>query len=220
MALGIWFVFGAFVQRGPRFTEVLALPLDGATEASIRVRFGAGDLRTRTATAGHLVDGSFLGGVVHRLQGAGRLELEQDTSRGLPWLSHRSTWTVGLTGEVPLELRVDAGASRNVLDLRDLQVRTLELQTGASETRILLPRAAGVTNVRAQTGAASLTLEIPDGVLARIRTRVVLGDVQVDEARFPRMTGGYESPGYAAAANRVEIDVQGGVGSLRIRGTS
>jgi hypothetical protein len=122
-----------------------------------------------------------------------------------------------LTAEVPLDLRVDAGASRNVLDLRNLRVRSLELHTGASDTRIVLPQAAGATSVRADTGAAALTIEIPEGVAARIRTRVVLGSVQVDETRFPRVEGGYESPDYATAANRVDIEVQGGVGSLRVR---
>lgn len=216
VALGAWFLVGALVPYGGRLTEMLALPLGGATEAVIRIRFGAGDLTTRTAAGGRLVDGEFLGGVTHRLQGPGRLELEQDTSYGLPWLDRRSSWTVGLTPDVPLDLRVDAGASRNRLDLRDLQVRSLDLHTGASNTRIVLPRAAGATSVRAETGAASLTIEVPDGVAARIRTRVVLGSVQVDESRFSRVAGGYESPDYATAPNRVDIDVQGGVGSLRV----
>jgi hypothetical protein len=123
---------------------------------------------------------------------------------------------VGLPSDVPLDLRVDAGASRNVLDLRDLRLRSLELHTGASDTRVLLPRAAGATSVRAESGAASLTFEVPDGVAARIRTRVVLGSVQVDESRFRPVAGGYESPDYATAANRVDIDAQGGVGSLKV----
>jgi hypothetical protein len=220
VALGTWFVVGAFVSRGPAFAESLSLPLEGATEASVKIQFGAGELTTGAAVTGHLVDGTFLGGVKHRIVGAGRVELEQDTSRGLPWLAHRSSWTVGLPAEVPLELRVNAGASRSLLDLRDLRVRSLDLQTGASETRILLPRAAGQTSVRAQAGAASLSLEIPAGVAARIRTRVVLGSVQVDETRFPPVAGGYESADYATAVNRVDIDVQGGVGSLRIRTAS
>jgi hypothetical protein len=45
---------------------------------------------------------------------------------------------------------------------------------------------------------------------------MVLGSVQVDEFRFPQVAGGYESPVYATATNRVDIDVQGGVGSLRV----
>lgn len=217
IGLGVWFVVGAFVPQGAGRVETLAIDLDGATVAAIRIRFGAGDLTTRASARSRLVDGEFRGGVTHRLVGPGRLELEQDTTHGLPWLDGGSSWTVGLTAEVPLDLRIDAGASRNMLDLGDLLVRNLEVHTGASETRILLPRAAGATSVRAETGAASLILEVPDGVAARIRTRVVLGSVQVDETHFPPAAGGYESRDYATAVNRVDIDVQGGAGSVRIR---
>jgi len=216
--LGIWFVIGAVVPSGRGLTETLALPLAGTADAAIRIRFGAGNLGTRPAAAGNLVDGEFVGGVIHRQTGPGRVELEQDRRYGLPWIERPSRWMVGLTAEVPLDLKIDAGASRAVLDLGDLRVRTLELQTGASETRVVLPRAAGMTVVRAQSGAASLTLEVPSGVAARIRTRIALGSTQVDQARFPPSAGGYESPDYATAANRVDIDVQGGVGSLRVVG--
>jgi hypothetical protein len=218
VALGIWFIIGAIVPAGRGLTETLALPLAGATEAGVRIQFGAGNLSTRPAAAGNLVDGEYVGGVVHRVVGPGRVELRQDTRYGLPWLERPSNWTVGLTAEVPLDLRIDAGANRSLIDLRDLRVRGLELHTGASETRVLLPRAAGMTTVRAEWGAASLTLEVPTGVAARIRTRMAIGGTHVDQARFPSTAGGYESPDFATAANRVEIDAQGGVGSLRVIG--
>ena len=77
---------------------------------------------------------------------------------------------------------------------------------------MLLPRAAGATTVKAQAGAASLTFEVPAGVAARIRTRMALGSAQVDQSRFPASGGGYESPDFATAANRVEIDARAGSG--------
>jgi hypothetical protein len=219
VGLGVWYLIGSVVPRDAGLTEALSLPLQGAGDAAVKIRFGAGDLSARTAAPGQLVDGEFRGGVKHRLTGPGRVELEQDTSQGLPWLDRGFTWTVGLTAEVPLDLRVDAGASKNVLDLRRLRLRSLELHSGASETRVVLPEAAGATSVRAETGAASLILEVPDGVAARIRTRVVLGSVQVDEFRF-RPWPAAESLDYASAPNRVDIDVQSGVGSLRVRAAS
>ena len=217
VGLGVWYLIGSVVQRNSGLREALSLPLAGASEAAVRIRFGAGELNVGAAAAGQLADGEYRGGVEHRITGLGRVELEQDTSQGWPWLDRGFTWTVGLTTEVPLDLRVDAGASRNLLDLRRHRLRSLELHTGASETRVVLPEAAGATSVRAEAGAASLTLEVPDGVAARIRTRVVLGSVQIDEYRFPPVAGGYESRDYATATNRVDIDVQGGVGSLRVR---
>jgi hypothetical protein len=216
VGLGVWYLIGSVVQRGPGLDEALRLPLADAGDAAVRIRFGAGELNVRAAASGQLIDGEFRGGVKHRVTGSGQVELEQDTG-GWPWLDRGFAWTVGLTAEVPLDLRVDAGASRNTLDLRRLRLRSLELHTGASDTRVVLPEAAGATSVRAEAGAASLTFEVPDGVAARIRTRVVLGSVQIDEYRFPPVAGGYESRDYATATNRVDIDVQGGVGSLRVR---
>ena len=220
IALGVWFVIGAVVPSGRRLTETLVLPLGNAGEASVRIGFGAGTLRTHAAAAGDLVDGSFVGGVTYREVGQNQVELAQDTTYGVPWLDRRSDWDVGLTAAVPLDLRVEAGACRVMLDLRDLRVRTLKIKTGASEARVVLPQAAGATTVRAETGAASLTMEVPRGVAARIQGRMALGTTQVDQALFPRTVAGYESPDYATAANRVDIDVQGGVGSVRIVGVA
>jgi hypothetical protein len=95
-------------------------------------------------------------------------------------------------------------------------VRSLDLSTGAADTRVRLPRAAGATSVKASSGAASLVLEVPTGVAARIRMQMALGSGQVDESRFPRTATGYESPDYATAPNRIDIDIQGGVGSVRV----
>lgn len=215
VVLGIWFLVGALVSGGPPM-EALIVPLADVQQASVAIKFGAGELVTHTAAPGNLVDGTFKGGVLHELDGPGRLELRQDLDNGLPWLDRESRWDVGLTGEVPLNLRLDVGAYRGTIDLSDLRVTTLELHTGASETRIRLPRAGGSTSVRAEAGAAALTIEVPVGVAGRIRARMALGSVDVDPARFPRIGDLYQSVDYATAANRVDIDVEGGVGSLRV----
>ena len=192
IALGIWFVIGAVLPAGRGLAEALEHP------AGRRPRTPASGSGSAPATwrsgrprAGHLVDGTFEGGVTHRLTGPGRVELEQDTRYGLPWLDR----------DVALDCRADGRGARStsrsmpgpagpILDLRDLRVRNLDLQTGASETRVMVPRAAGATTIKAQTGAASLTIEIPAGVAARIRTRMALGSTQVDQTRFPARRSG------------------------------
>jgi hypothetical protein len=220
VVVGAWLLIGAVIPSRTRPEESLVVPLGAATTGAIRLRFGAGTLTAGRAAKGNLVDGTFEGGVVRRDLGGGAIELRQDTSFGVPWLDHRADWRVGLTGDVPLDLRVETGAARASLDLSDLRVTRLEVHTGASETRISLPRAAGMTTVRAEAGAASLTFEVPAGVAARVRSRMGLGSSQVDQALFPRSLDGYESIDYATAANRVELDIAGGVGSVRVMGVS
>jgi hypothetical protein len=216
LVLGAWFLVGAFWPSAAS-QEHLTLPVTGSS-ASVRIRFGAGDLHVGRSPAGTLVDGTFEGGVVHRLRAGGELQLEPDSARGWSWVDRPLDWRVGLTGEVPLDLRLETGAARGEIDLADLQVRSLRLQTGASQTRVRLPRAAGLTRVSAEAGAAEVVFTVPAGVAASIRSRVALGSTSVDTARFPRTGGGYESPDYATATNRVEIDLQGGVGSFRVEG--
>lgn len=218
VALGVWFLIGAFFPGGSKPREQLVVPLRAAGSASVKVKFGAGNLTTRPAALGALLDGEFRGGVIHREHGPGIVELEQDTTWGMPWLNNESSWTIGLTREIPLDLKIETGASRARLDLRDLKLRGLELKTGASESTVLLPSAAGASDVRAEAGAASLTFIVPTGVAARIRSRMALGSNQVDEARFPRMGDSYQSTDYATADNRVDLHIQGGVGSVRVRG--
>ena len=218
IALGAWFLVGAFVPRpGPNVH--LVVPLGDAADAAVRIRFGAGELTTVRARPGDLVDGEFEGGVLVRESARG-LELEQDTTFGIPWLDHPSRWTLGLSGEVPLDLRLEAGAAKARLDLSQLRVRNLDLQGGASEIRVRLPRNAGATSIRAETGVASLVIEVPDGVGARIRSRIALGSSSVDQARFPRTGDGYASPDYAGAANRADIEVRGGIGSVQVVGVA
>lgn len=215
VVLGVWFFIGALVPGG-RPVESLAIPLGAVGRAAVRIKFGAGELVTRPAAPGNLVDGTFRGGVTQRALGPGQVELAQDMSAGIPFVERGSSWDVGLTAEVPLDLRLDTGAYRGRIDLGELRVATLELHTGASETHIRLPRNAGATSVRAEAGAASLTFEVPVGVAARIRARMALGSTDVDQARFPRIGDLFQSADYENATNRVDIDAQGGVGSLRV----
>ena len=198
--------------------EELVVPLGSTVRAQVRIRFGAGQLVAHRSSPGSLVEGGFGGGVKQRSDGPGQIELSQDIDGGLPWFDHESRWDVGLTADVPLDLRLETGACQASIDLTELQVSRLELHTGASETRVRLPRAAGSTSVVAEAGAASLTLEVPTGVAARIQTRMALGNTRIDPALFPRTGDVYQSPNYGTTPNQVDIRVQAGVGQLTVVG--
>ena len=64
----------------------------------------------------------------------------------------------------------------------------------------------------------SLTLEVPSGVAARIHSRMALGAARSTRPASRALAEGYESPDYASAANRVDIDISGGVGSVKVGG--
>ncbi len=216
IALGVWFLIGAVLVRdGGSDTQTLALPLEGRSEAAVHLKFGGGDLHLGEATPGMLVSGTFEGGVRVRDRRRGSVELKPYAESMPFWGGRTLTWNVGLTSQIPVDLRLDTGASRSSIDLSKLHVRRLDLHTGASETNVQLP-AAGATSFQAQTGVAALTVTVPAGVAARIRSRMTVGSTNVDETRFPRSLDGWASADYETASNRVDIDIVGGLGSVRV----
>jgi hypothetical protein len=198
-----------------------AIPLGEATAAEVAISFGAGRLAIDGAAApGRLVEGSFTGGVRRDDVGPGRVKLTTPTDRiwSMPWDRPPFDWHLGLTAEVPLRLSIETGAAQVRADLSALRVSDLRVKAGAADTTITLPHAAGVTRVEAEGGAAALRISIPEGVAAAIRGSMALGSIDVDEARFPRDTqGGWASPDYAAATDRVELKLAGGLGSISVR---
>jgi hypothetical protein len=203
------------VASPPAPNESLAIPLGSLTGAALRLRFGGGELNVHPAAPGMLVAGWFEGGVVYRWTGPGSLELEP-LSPGRPLVTWRPTrWDVGVTAQIPVDLRLETGANRSTVDLGWLRIRRLELHTGASESTLKLP-AGGQVAVRVVCGMAGVRLEVPPSVSARIQGRLALGSVKVDEARFPRGASGWSSPDFEAAQHRVDITIEGGLGSVKV----
>jgi hypothetical protein len=127
-------------------------------------------------------------------------------------------WDIRLNGDIPLNLKIDSGASSTTLDLTNLKVVDLDIDTGASSTEVSLPANAGNTRVDIDSGAASLNLRVPSGVAARIRVKSGIASINLDSNRFPRKEGGlYESADYASAANRADITIDTGVGTVEIK---
>jgi hypothetical protein len=169
------------------------------------------------AGAGKLLEGEFTDGAEYQLrEGQVRLYGSRDYFWGWWGWRHGRLWDVRLTRDIPLRLRLQLGACQSELDLSDLRVTELALETGAADTRIRFPREAGMTRARIKAGAASVRLSVPEGVAARIAATMAVGSLDVDSRRFPRAGGGYVSPDYDTAANKLDLSIEGGVGAITV----
>lgn len=221
IALGAWVLLGTIFRRPPQ-TEHASIPLEGAQSARVRVQHGAGRLEVIAGSGmGVLAEGDFVGGLDFRSRREGNgLEVKMRPPEQLfpfAWTPGSTLdWSFGLTRDIPLSLELETGASESRLNLRDLRITELRLKTGASATTIELPANAGLTRTFIESGAASVNITVPEGVAALIRTQGGLSSIQVDTNRFPQMGSVYQSPDYQAAANKVELDIQMGVGSVKV----
>lgn len=215
IVLGLDVLIGSLRTRnvGPR---TFALELGAAAQAGVAIHYGAGELIIGKAAAGKIVDGTYEGEVRYDVKPDGGVWLKLEPVNWWMWGTRGYRWNIGLTDAVPLKLSLDGGAANANVDLGDLRLSDLTLKTGASSTTIHLPRAAGQTNVRVNAGAASVKLVVPPGVGARIRSSMAIGTNDIDQRRFPRSGGDYVSPDFATAANKIDIQFEGGVGSLAV----
>jgi hypothetical protein len=222
--LGVWIIFGVFSRNDIR-AEQKTIPLEGAREARVTVKHGAGRIVVKAMTrADQLVDGTFAGGLDVRTHKRGDvldvdLQVPSDVGWMFPWAwqSRGLEWDFALNDAIPLSLAFETGASETRLDLSNLRVRELSLKTGASSMVAMLPANAGQTRVRVEGGATSVVLNVPANVGARVRFRGGLATAKVDHQRFRQMGEVYETADYATAPNKIDIDAEMGVGSLEVR---
>ncbi len=221
--LGLWTLL-AKPRRG-QFQEA-TIAMEGAEQAQIRLKHGAGELTVR-AGAGptSLLSGSFSGGAnitSNRSAGALEVEIAPPSGRAGMWLpiglgSRGMDWDILLNPDVMMSLTVESGASRIELDLEEMQLEALSLQTGASSARVILPSQAGSSRVKIDSGMAAVSVWAPDGVATQIRAEGGLAAISVDEQRFPRQGRIYRSVDYDTAENRVEMVIKTGMGSIDVR---
>jgi len=89
-------------------------------------------------------------------------------------------------------LNVQTGATEAHLDLSNLKVNSMDFSVGAANAWIRLPQAAGPTIAHISSGAATITLEVPQGVAAQIHHSGGLSTVDIDH-NLARTNGVYAS---------------------------
>lgn len=218
IGFGAWVLLGVFF-RGNVETESASIDLQGAREATVHFNHGAGEFRLHGGASGNeLLHGTFAGGLEQKTSMDGdrlnvRLRPANDLIIMPPfWGRDQLDWDISFNPSVPTALDFNLGANKSTLDLRDLNITDIKLQSGASETTVTLP-ARGRLKADFEVGAASLTLIVPEGVSIRTRAAIGAGDFNVDRNRFPNK----ESPDFETAANAIDIHVKGGAASVRVK---
>lgn len=222
---GLWFLVGPKFFKGDLAEEHVSIPLEGASEAEIRFNHGAGRIVVNSGSlGGDLLSGTFTGGVDKQITHNGpalSAALSMPTGNlgvAIPGVDFRGfIWNLSLNRDIPLRLSFSTGAGESTIDLSDTQVKELRVETGASSTRVTLPARAGITRVIAKAGMASLDFTVPQGVAARIQLDTGMSSHKIDTNRFPQIGAFYQSPDFDNAANKVEIEIEAGMGGIEIR---
>jgi hypothetical protein len=221
VAIGVWILIGGGVRRQTgALAEPFSIPLQGATEADLRIDHGVGRISIGPgANAGDFLTGTRGVGMNQSVQLVGdRLQVKIEAGPSfIPFMGPPGgIWEYRLDGNVPTQLTIHSGASRLDLDLTELSVTRLEFQGGASNLNLTLPARVSHSVSEIEAGAASIEVRVPRGVGLRLHATSV-GSLNVDEAAFPRRASDmYESADYETAATRADVKIDGGATSVRV----
>ncbi|MBC7264323.1 MAG: hypothetical protein H5T64_08175 [Chloroflexi bacterium] len=225
--IGLSLVWGQRPISTAAGSLVIAEEMAGATSARVELSIDAGELKVAALmdspnlVTGRVDYGPDSGEPQKSLVvsgGQAQFYLRSGRQGRLFWLPGSKTgdiWDLQFTSEIPLALRVNAGAGRVNLDLHELQVTNLDVNVAAGTVIITFPE-RGTVRADLNGAAAEWQLRVPEGVGARINTAGLV-NVRVDSSRFLRTKEGYETVNFATARNRVEIDLKAAVSSVDIR---
>ncbi len=221
IAIGAWILLGGFGYRSRYETaEKFSVPLQGASEATLSIDHGAGRIDLRSgANPGDFITGVAGVGMDKKVQlHDGKLDVEIDAGPSfIPFIGPESgAWEFRLAQDVPISLKIEAGASRLDMDLSDLRVTYFRYNGGASSLNLTLPGRVEHALVDIDAGAARINLHVPQGVAMRLHRKGV-GSIHVDEQRFPmRDSSVYQSADYDTAQYHADVTVDGGATSLTV----
>jgi len=218
---GGWLILSIYWRPNPSAGERFEVALQDAKNIRYRFSHGAGSIIIQGgAPTGKALVGSSAVGMNERSHLDGdRLEVRVEAGASfIPFVGPSDgTWRFQISQEVPVTVKVETGASQLDMDLTDVMASRIELETGASSSNVVMP-ARGVSLLDLNAGAASINITIPQGVSGRVRIKEGLTSLNVDTSRFPQLDSHlYQSSDFDTAADRAEVSVEAGLGSITIK---
>lgn len=222
----LWLSFtqgGAPIVSGT--TETISQPLGDIKSATIdlNIGFARTNVSALGADSGDLMNGAFTHAdgtriiKTYNVAGSeGRLALKEEGVNFILGGASASRWDLKLNPGIPIALSINGGVGRATLDLAALNITALNIDAGVGNVIITTPQNS-VTTMSVNGGVGSVSITIPPGVAARIRVDSGIGGARVDPNRFPQVGNTYQSANYATAENKIDIGIDGGVGSITIQ---
>ena len=235
--------------------ELLA-PLAGASSARIEIDFSVGKacLKALAADSDNLFEAriNYIGEYEFEISGGAdrfvSLRQKGPLPRGIGRIIGKDIdliWDIALAPKIPYQLRMKGGIGETDIDLSNLLVDAIKLETGVGKVALTLPAQDKAFAASVDGGVGKTDVVIPAGSGGKLDINGGVGEVTVTVAvdaavrlmadagiakvnlpkSFTRVKGGehfvgvsgvWESANFAEAETQIIIDFDGGVGSFSL----
>lgn len=197
---------------------------NGLKEATLNFEGGAGEFKLQGGT-NKLFEAesrSSLGGFqsdIHNNRNANTAVIDFKMESGKMNLkkgNNENSVEINLNEKPLWNIDMGLGAGEAKFDLSDFRVKSLKVSTGVADLNVKLGDKANRTDVRIESGVASVTLEIPESVGCEVRIDGMLNDKNLGDLREVS-SGLYRSPGFEQASRKIIINYEAGLSEVNIR---
>jgi Domain of unknown function (DUF5668) len=223
------------IAAGGAIAYVALAPSPGATHALESVeKVGTLDhasLEVDVGSAQITIDGAAGDGELYRAhieysgskpdinldRSTGKLQISQDNNSFGVFRSRNFVLDIHLNPSLPWSIVGNSGAATDTFKLADINVRSIELNTGASREEITLGKPSGIVPITVNGGALTVHLHRPVGTAASVN--VSGGAVNLDaDGQQHRGIGNqnWQSAGYSGARDAYRVEINGGACTVGI----
>ncbi len=226
---GAIILYAGFATRGDLTAYNLNIPLNSARSASVEIDFGLGDLNVDgSANNESLASGSLdyyansdaPQADVNTKGDQIALMLSEFDQHGFNfgWFRPAQSphWNIHLSPDLPTSLHADLGVGNGTLDLGNLNLTDLAIQSGTGNTSVTFPHPQGNLSATIDGGIGNLEIHIPDGVQAHLSLNTGIGNSSVDDRFIKQGDGEWVTRGYSDATDKLDLTVHAGLGSVTI----
>lgn len=127
----------------------------------------------------------------------------------------REESSLSLNEQPVWDLDIDVGAADMKMDLRPFKIESIEIDGGAAAIDIKVGDMMEETRVSIDAGASSIKIKIPESSACEVKFQTFLSSQELDD--FIKIKKGlYQTPNFSSSANKIYIDVEAAVTSLKI----
>ena len=233
--LGPAFVFDSYLgvigetSQTYHFSEDIDSTL---TEASVSVWLNTGDLVVSSGT-GKLISTELdyferkpiVTFEVSNLDSSAEFKVRDRERRRLEWNFSkgrlrgawgRKNWEIKLTERIPIDLTVYVKTGHADLDLSELKVRILDLETRTSDARIRIGNLADEVSARIESRASKVSLSLPKDMALRVENHSNLSSASFSWFTLKETDDGYETPDFDQATRKLTLYLEGSLTKLKI----
>ncbi|TKI70613.1 hypothetical protein FC756_06875 [Lysinibacillus mangiferihumi] len=204
--------------------DTFQIKKDDAQKLDVEINLGVGEM-TVSKGAKEWLEGSaqyninkLAPEVNYKLRGnTGEIEIEHKGSSKVKMGNIKNLWDVQLNEDIPMDLSIETGASKAMLDLRGLKLEKLDIETGVGDLNVDLGgdwKKSFKTNI--ETGVGQTTVILPSEVGVKITTEKGIGSMNL-EGFIAKGKGVFVNEAYEKADIVLEVNSELGVGDVTFK---